>query len=159
MLKRIFSTLEQALSPALAGRDTASSSIERDLELAAAALLVEMTRADDHVQAVEEASVIDAVRDAFGLDEAQAAALHERAVDRADEAVSLYEFTRLLNDRLDDARKQHLVELLWRVAAADGDIDRYEEHLVRKIADLLYVPHARFIQAKLRVLEGAPGSR
>ena len=67
-----------------------------------------------------------------------------------EEAVSLYEFTNRLNDELTPEDKTGIVEMLWRVAFADGRIDKYEEHLVRKAADLLYVPHRRFIRAKLK---------
>jgi uncharacterized tellurite resistance protein B-like protein len=45
--------------------------------------------------------------------------------------------------------RARIVGMLWKVSSADGHIDAHEEHLVRKVADLLYVPHARFIQAKL----------
>ena len=154
MLKRLFAHLEEAFSVGADAGARSPRSIEHDLELAAASLLVEMSRADASVDPIEERAVLAAVREAFGLDAAEAEALHARAVDRADEAVSMYEFTRLLNDRLDADAKTHIVELLWRVAAADGDIDKYEEHLVRQLAELLYVPHTRFIQAKLRVLAG-----
>jgi uncharacterized tellurite resistance protein B-like protein len=75
----------------------------------------------------------------------------DAASARADAAVSLHEFTRLLNDALAPTDKQRVIGLLWRVAFADGTLDRYEDHLVRKVADLLYVPHAEFIRAKLAV--------
>jgi len=156
MLKLLFARIEQALAPASAAHGHWSDSIEHELELAAASLLVEMTRADHEVHAVESEAVLAAVRETFELSAEEADQLHQRAVDRAADAVSLYEFTRLLNDRLDDAGKEHVVELLWRVAAADGDIDSYEEHLVRQIAELLYVPHNRFIRTKLRVLGNPP---
>ena len=155
MFNRLIAKLERSLSPDAGGDGHWSDSIERELELAAATLLVEMSRADDEVVAAEREAVVAAIREAFDLPADEAEALHERATDRAAEAVSLYEFTKLLNERLDDARKEHVVELLWRVAVADGDIDRYEEHLVRRLADLLHVPHTRFIKTKHRAMEAA----
>ena len=155
MFKELIAKLERGLAPDSGGDDHWSDSIEHDLELAAATLLVEMSRADDAVLAEEREAVVAAIREAFSLDRDEAEALHRRAADRAAEAVSLYEFTKLLNERLDDAGKEQVVELLWRVAVADGDIDRYEEHLVRRLADLLHVPHARFIRTKHRAIEAA----
>ena len=94
---------------------------------------------------------------AFGLDADSAAALVENAERTVEESVSLYEFTRRLNDEATPAEKVEIIEMLWRVAFADGRLDKYEEHLVRKAADLLHVPHRRFIRAKLRA-GGDPGS-
>ena len=68
-----------------------------------------------------------------------------------EEAVSLYEFTAVINDQFDREQKIDLVEMLWRVAYADQELDQYEEYFVRKIADLLHVSHKDYIQAKLRV--------
>lgn len=153
LLRRLQNRL-QALSPEPGAATQAS---EHDLQLAAASLLVEMSRADFDVASIEREAVLAAVRDAFDLSEEEAGELHARAETRAEAATSLYEFTRVLNDHLAAERKAHIVELLWRVAAADARIDKYEEHLVRRIADLLHVPHVRFISAKHRVLAGVPG--
>ena len=57
---------------------------------------------------------------------------------------------RLINRHFSQEEKNHIVELLWEVAYADGELDKYEEHLVRKLADLIYVPHRSFIRAKHR---------
>ena len=64
--------------------------------------------------------------------------------------VCLYEFTRLIHESFDDARKGRLVEELWRVAFADRVLEAQEEFLIRKIARLLHLPHAEFIAAKQR---------
>jgi uncharacterized tellurite resistance protein B-like protein len=85
---------------------------------------------------------------AFELDASQTAELLTLAEQDANEATSLFEFTRLINKHFDAEQKQHFVELLWHVALADGEIDKYEDHLVRKVADLIHVPHLSFIRAK-----------
>ena len=90
---------------------------------------------------------------AFELDEQALSELLELARSERDAAVCLHSFTRQINAGLGQAEKSHIIESLWAVAFADGDLDRYEEYLVRKIADLLYIPHAEFIAAKLRVAE------
>lgn len=118
--------------------------------LAVAALLVEIARADHEVAPSERSSIRRMLAAAYGLDPEPAGELLARAERAVEESVSLYEFTRRLNEDLSPDEKADTVEMLWRVAFADGHIDKYEEHLVRKAADLLYVPHRRFIRAKLR---------
>jgi uncharacterized tellurite resistance protein B-like protein len=121
---------------------------ERAYQLATAALLIEMTRADHEVKSIEREAVTQALQRAFDLDGLQTAELMTLAEQDVNEATSLYEFTRLINNNFDPTQKEHFIELLWHVALADGEIDKYEDHLVRKVADLIYVPHLSFIRAK-----------
>ena len=124
---------------------------EHGYHVATAALLVEMMRADYEVQPVEREAVFRALAAAFNdLSPDETRDLLARAEERADGATSLYEFTQLINRQLDHEQKAHVVELLWRVAYADGDLDKYEEHLVRRVADLIHVPHSVFIRMKHR---------
>ncbi len=125
---------------------------ERAYKLASAALLIEMTRADQDVKGIERDAVADAVRRAFALNVSETEELLALAEKEADHATSLYEFTRLINHHFDPEQKAHLVELLWHVALADGEIDKYEEHLVRKVAGLIHVSHRAYIRAKLRAI-------
>ena len=67
-------------------------------------------------------------------------------------STSLYEFTRVINAHCDEMEKFKLVREFWRVANADGNIDKYEDNLIRKIADLIYLPHSQYIRAKLEAL-------
>ena len=71
------------------------------------------------------------------------------ANQRADEATSLYEFTRVINDHYTPAQKLALIDLMWKVAYADSNLDKYEEHLIRRVAELTYVPHQDYIRSKL----------
>ena len=75
----------------------------------------------------------------------------ELAQTQAKEATSLYEFTRLINDDYDYKQKVELIENMWRIAFSDNNLDKYEDHLIRKISDLIYVSHSDFIKAKLKV--------
>ena len=77
----------------------------------------------------------------------------EREIDRSHD---LYQFTSQVNRSFSDAEKLRVVEQLWRVAKADAVVHKYEEHLIRRISDLLHVPHAGFIAAKLRASANAP---
>ncbi len=126
---------------------------EHRLQLATAALLVEMTRADFEVQAAEQQKIIELVNRHFSLAAAETKELVELAENEADRAVTLHEFTSLLNDHYSYEQKIHVIELLWEVAYADGEVEKYEDYLVRKVAELLYVKHRDFIAAKHRVEE------
>jgi uncharacterized tellurite resistance protein B-like protein len=124
------------------------------LGLAVAALLVEVLRADFDVGSVERGQVVRSCAQMLGLDDAASAELVREAEARIDRSHDLYQFTSVVNRDWDDAAKAGLLEALWRVAQADETVHKYEEHLIRRIADLLHVPHARFIAAKLRAADG-----
>lgn len=120
------------------------------VRVATAALMIEMARMDGTISDVERARVLDSVETKFALRPEQAAELLQLAEQQAAEATDYFQFTSLIKDRLSPEEKERLVEQLWRVAYADGELSSYEEHLVRKIADLIYLPHHAFIAAKLR---------
>jgi uncharacterized tellurite resistance protein B-like protein len=118
-------------------------------ELAGLALLLEIARADHNSTPEERKAVVAAAAHVFDLDGALAEALIVEAETAVEEAVSLFEFTDVLNATLDAATKSRLLEQLWRVAYADGSVARYEEYYLRKIADLLHLPHRELIRTKL----------
>ena len=122
------------------------------VEVAAAALLIEVGRADYESDAGEQKAIIEAIRLGSGLEDGELESLVASAQESAERSTSLYEFTTLINAQYSMDEKFVLIKALWRVAAADGDIHRYEDHLIRRIADLLYVAHTDFIRAKLEVL-------
>lgn len=138
----------------LATPNTAESAAQNEhrLRLATAALLMEMARADFQEQASERDRIVALLKTEFGLSREESARLTELGAEAADEAVSLYEFARTLDTALLPADKQRVIEMLWRVAYVDGKLDKYEEYLVRKLADLLHISHRQMMQAKHRVL-------
>jgi len=125
------------------------------LQLATAALLIEMTRADFEVKAIEQAKILELVKTRFQLNDSETSELVNLAENEADNAVTLHEFTSLLNDSYSYEQKVQVIELLWEIAWADGEIEKYEDYLVRKVAELLYVKHRDFIGAKLKVTDKA----
>lgn len=133
--------------------DTRAGPDEHGLHLATAALLFEMLRADAEDHAKERQAIELVLQDKLGLSTEETRELAELADREAAEAVSLYQFTGLINTHFSPEQKVQVVEMLWQVAYADGHLDPYEEALLRKIADLIYVPHRDFIQSKHRVLE------
>ena len=133
-----------------AGEDRASS--EHALRLATAALLIEMSRQDDAIHDVEREAIATALRSKFDLSSTEVDELYALAEAEVKEATDYYQFTSLLKEHFSPAQKEKVIELLWQVAAADGHIDKYEEHMVRRIAELLYLSQAEFIRAKHRAL-------
>lgn len=116
---------------------------------AAAALMVEIM-AIDHEWAEEEASQIQVLlQNSLELSAEDAQLLLEQAQEDHGQSVDLYRYTSVINQNYDVEQKLALLEKLWIVAYADGRIDRYEEHMLRKLADLLHLPHSKYIQAKL----------
>jgi len=142
--------LQAWLAGQLGRSQTAASADAESLQVAVAALLLEVLRADFEAAAVERTRVLQSLRGVLGLEEAEAQRLLERAERQTDQVHDLYQFTSLLNHAHSAAEKERLVEELWRVARADKVIDKYEEHLICRIADLPHVPHSAFIAAKLR---------
>ena len=126
---------------------------EHQLQLATAALLIEMVRADFEMQEVERDHVLALLIKEFKLSPEEAAQLAELGEDEVRESVSLYEFTQAIDTALSPADKIRMIEMLWQVAYADGALDKYEEALMRKLADLLHLTHRQLMQAKHRVLE------
>lgn len=121
------------------------------LQLATAALLVEMTRADAVVKDEERAAVDQALRALFKIDETQVRDLVALAEQEVAESSSLFQFTNLIDKQFRYEQKVAVVEMMWRVAFSDTYKDQYEEYLVRKVADLLHVAHRDFIRARHRV--------
>lgn len=135
------------------GRDENDPSLrEQRLRVATAALLVEMSRADFSEDEIERATARKLLSQHFDLDSSEATELLGLADERADSAVSLHEFTNLLHSHLPLEDKHRIVEMLWYVALADARLDKHEEHLVRKVAGLLYVSHSDLMRLKHQVL-------
>ena len=133
---------------------------EHGLRLAAAALLFEIVRADAEIKEEERTVVRAAIQGTFGLDKDESDELMRLAEEESRGATSLYEFTHLIDKAFSLEQKKRVVELLWLVAFADAEKHAHEEHLVRRIAGLLHVPHPDFIDAKIRARaesESAPG--
>lgn len=144
-LKRIFGA-EPAAVGALEGSDP--------IELATAALLIEMSRSDFSESTAEQDAVRHLLQRRFALDDAALDRLIAEASRRADRAVSLHEFTHRLNRELPEADKLAILEMLWRVSNADGRIDKHEEYLILRVAGLLHISDRDRVRLKLKVVVG-----
>jgi uncharacterized tellurite resistance protein B-like protein len=143
-LKDLFDSLVPASPAEPAERD------EHAVQLATAVLLVEVMRADVDIDAVERAAVLNALREKFDLAPDEVDRLVELAEHTSRNATDFFSFTSRINDNFDMSQKVRMVEAMWRVAYADGVLSAHENHVMRKVGDLLYVPHGAYVGAKRR---------
>ncbi|ATE61819.1 tellurite resistance TerB family protein [Thauera sinica] len=151
-LKDLFDTLA---SPLMDTAAPAAGAAAHRLQLATAVLLVEVMRADADSTPQERQAVIAALRRRFALADDEVERLLELAEAAAREAPDFYGFTSQLNKGFSAAEKLAIVELLWEVAFADGHLSHYENQLMLKLGDLLYIPRGDFVGAKQRAREAA----
>lgn len=147
MLKAIQEFFERTIAPV--PHETAQAAQHR-LQLATAALMLEVARVDGRVEASEQAALRDALMREFALGEGQTETLLALAEREARESSGDYAFTSLVNRGFDAADKLRVVEYMWRIAYADGRLDAHENHFMRKIADLLHIARADYVAAKQR---------
>jgi len=151
MLKAITSFFENHFSE----EDDEHHHSANKLQLASAALMIELSKSDQEIDETETAKLVQILKERFELEQDDLDELITLAKEDVREATSLYQFTSLLNEHFDYAEKVQLVMNMWEVAFADGKIDRYEEHLIRKVAELLYLDHKDFILSKQRAREAS----
>jgi len=127
--------------------------LARRLQMATAALMVEMLHVDEQVTAEEDDKLRQLLKQRFNLDSSEIESLIDLAHTEKHEATDYYAFTSLINTHYSQQQKIKLVEDLWQLAYADSHLDKYEEHLLRRLADLLHVPHQDFIRTKHKALK------
>jgi uncharacterized tellurite resistance protein B-like protein len=136
--------------PLSGGGSEPSDERAHDLKLATAALLFEVVRADGQITEPERVILRTAVGSTFDLPGPELDELLRAAEEASKKAISLYEFTQVVDTSLPLDDKKRVIELLWLVAFADSVKDALEEHTIRQIAGLLHVSHPDFIDAKIR---------
>jgi uncharacterized tellurite resistance protein B-like protein len=139
--------LENLLPP-----DEAVETDDDALNFATALLLFEVAKADYSLADSEWLSMKTALIEVLGITITMADKLLTTAQKHSETNTSMQPFTRLINDEFDLEQKKKLMRAMWQIAYADGKLDKYEEHYLRKIAELLYIPHSQFIQQKLAVI-------
>ena len=151
----------KAIGEFLSGKGLQGSSdddsVEHDLRLATALLLVEIARADHSFDDQEKRSIVELLTEHFSLPDSEIDALLQLAESEADDVAHLQGFTRQLNEELDYEGKLRIVEMLWQVAYADNELSKFEDSLVRRLADLLYVSHRDQIRLRNAVKEQIGG--
>ena len=123
---------------------------ERTLQLATAVLLIEVMKSDAECADVEQATILKILKKRFLLSDAEVAQLAERGLRTAKAANDLYQFTSLINRELGLSEKIRIIEYMWQVAYADKKISAHENHLMRRMGDLLHISHGDYVAAKMR---------
>ena len=147
MIRRLFIQVIETISTPV-DAEVSSANREAALRLATAVLMIDVARADHVFEESEFDRVLKLVEAHFGLTPQQAAELVNTAGDAAEELVSVYEFTQLLHEHLGEEEKARIISLLWQIAFADGRLDKFEDSLVLKIGDLLYVSRGLVMRLK-----------
>ena len=117
------------------------------------ALLLETSMADDILDESELMTLKRTLQKDFQINEDEIDELIDLSKENVEDSTSLYEFTRDINDNFDANERVKLIESMWKIAYADGNVDKYEEHIIRKVSNLIYVAHSDFIKAKLSAKE------
>jgi uncharacterized tellurite resistance protein B-like protein len=148
----MISSLKKLFDGMFAGAPQASALARLEpIQLVTATLLIELTRADFESTPAEIDMAKRLLAARYGLDEQAVQALIDQATSRAEQAVSLHEFTHRLNQELTPDDKSHVIEMLWRLSFADERLDKYEEQLIRRVAGLLHVPDRELLRLRERV--------
>lgn len=126
---------------------------EVKIRTASAALMIEVARADFDLDGSELQRIEQLLKSTLDIDEAQLMELIELAKQESKDSTSLHSFTRLIHESYSEQQKLQLFENLWHVAYANGELDKYEEYVLRKISDLIYLSHQHFMQTKHKVLK------
>ncbi|MCW8906371.1 MAG: TerB family tellurite resistance protein [Sedimenticola sp.] len=147
MIEKIKQFFETHLAPE---SDGMVSDPEHALKLAVTVLLFEVAESDFKQLPEEKDALLQAVSHYFTLDQGEAQELLSMAESEHADSTDYYEFTRLINRHYSPGQKSRLIEMLWQIAFADQSLHRYEEHVIRRLSELLHVPHSVFIAAKHR---------
>ncbi len=145
MIKRIKDLLSNFSNQEEEIKDEKISSLDK----ACSALLIEVAYADKIFDESEINSLKESLKETYNIDEEIINQLISDAKKTVDESTSLYEYTRVVNDEFDYSDKLELLSRIWKLAFADGNLDKYEDHLIRKISDLIHISHSDFIKSKL----------
>ncbi|MEN8207176.1 MAG: TerB family tellurite resistance protein [Pseudomonadota bacterium] len=123
---------------------------EQALRTATVALLMEVARADHRIKGEERQAIQRIIERYYSVSAERAREIADAAENHANDMTSLYPLTRLITNECSLEERIVIVRLLWEVTFSDGHVDKHEEHLVRKVAELLYVPHNQFIRTRLQ---------
>ena len=121
-----------------------------DVNLTCASLIIEVALADKDFDITEINLLKIILKDSYNISPEKIDNLIESAESTVKNNTSLYSYTREINDSLNYEQKIALLDGLWKISYADGTLDKFEEHLVRKISDLIHISHGDFITSKLK---------
>jgi len=131
------------------GADAGQKSNEVSLEIACSVLLCEVMLADGQLDRAEQQKLNDILARQFQLSNDEVQDIVKRSLLLCESATDFYQFTSKINESYSAEQRMKMLDMLWKVAYADGELASIEEHIIRKIADLLHLRHSEYIQTKL----------
>lgn len=120
-----------------------------DISLACAIILIEVSYSDFEIKDVEIEKMIRFFEKDLNLSKEKALWLNEEAQKLHKDTNCLRKYIRLINESYTKKEKIKLINIAWKIARADNEVDKYEEHRIRKISELLYLNHSDFIKEKI----------
>ncbi len=123
-----------------------------DIDRVTIHLLVEVARADYSIESEELQAVIEAATKASTLEREEVEDIVQSALSEVDDNISYHAHVAFINKEFSLEQKRSLLERMWKIAYADKHIDKYEEAFIRRFADLIYMKHKEFMQAKHRAI-------
>ena len=145
MIDRLFNLFKDVVV------EPAEDANDKDILIAAVSLMLEVARSDNTHQQVELETIESILVNRFQVDEAMTREMMSAASEKVEAAHDLYQFTQLINDEYSYAEKEKLLTAMWQVAFADGHVQSIEDHIIRRVAGLIHLPHEDFIRLKLKV--------
>jgi len=155
----MFEYLKKALAVNTSEQETADTTetkpagidSTKKLQIATAALFVEMAKADGEFSSEERERIIRIMKKIFNLDDECVKELINLSETELEESISLYGFANIINEQLSPADKIELIKNLWRLIYTDAKLDKYEDRLIKLIGGMLYLNHKQIIDAKMLV--------
>ena len=146
LVKRFFSKI-----PADNSEDAAPGK-SHDLRVATTALFLEMARIDESFTNSEMDAILSILKNKYGLSAEHADALLTAADQELEQSLDLWQFAKLINENYSREEKEKIIEMLWQIVFVDEKLDKYENYMMHKVANLLRLSHNQLIAAKLKVL-------
>ena len=136
---------------------TAAESVRtsRDVRIATCALLLEIANIDGRFSESEKKSVVEILQDSYQLSAEHATALMKAADEQLEKSIDLWHFAKLINENYSTEEKIRIIEMVWQIIYTDGKLDKHEDYLAHKLANLLRLSHEQLIEAKLKVIHSA----
>jgi uncharacterized tellurite resistance protein B-like protein len=144
MVKKFFGKSES-------GKKREKKESVHDIRIATLALLLEMSQIDGEFSESERDNIVAILKKDYQVSDEEAEALIVSAEGELKGSLDLWQFTSLINQNYTPAEKTEIIEMVWRIAYTDGKLDKHEDFLVHKLADLLHLTHRKLIDAKVRV--------
>lgn len=127
--------------------------IDHNIKVATCALLSEMAAIDNEFDSVEKERIIGYFKNNFNLTENEISQLFDLAREQLDTRIDLWGFTNLINLNYSVEQKMQVIEMIWEVIYADGELSAHEDYLIHKLYKMLNLTHSQMIEAKLKVLK------